>query len=389
MDGYDSYLPAPGDLIADTYRVEGVIGQGGMGVVLAATHTGSNERVAIKFLLPAASEYPDIVERFAREARAAMRIRGPHVARVSEVGTLDDGRAFMVMEHLQGCDLRAALQVHGALPLEEAALHVLEALEAIAEAHAKGVVHRDLKPANLFLADQPDGSTHVKVLDFGISKLKDDGNALTKTFDVVGTPYYMAPEQLTNAKNVDERADIWSVGIILYELLTAKRPFDGRSMAEIISRVLGNRPTPPSEVRPELPKAIDAIVARCLASDRDDRYEDVGELAEELAPFAGAAGAALAVRVVAARDRANTERRPKAIRAASAPAARSGAPSAAASPTVTTAAPAAPLAAPKPARSVAAAVSLLVLVLLVAAAAWFWNQKTHTLAAPLPSPETH
>lgn len=368
-------VPAAGELLTETYRVEKVIGQGGMGVVLAATHVDSGARVAIKFLLPEANEHPEIVERFAREARAAMRVQGPHVARVSEVGTLDDGRAFLVMEYLEGCDLGEALRLHGPLPPTEAAVHVLEALEALAEAHANEIVHRDLKPANLFLADQPDGSVLVKVLDFGISKLKDDRSALTKTFDVVGTPFYMAPEQLTNAKDVDERADIWSMGVILYELLVGARPFEGRSMAQIIERVFRNDPPAPSSRRADVPAAFDAVVRRCLQSDREERYDDVGELAEALAPLAGPAGGERAARVVAARNRSGTPRRPKLAAAV---------PSPRASLAVTRAAPS-PIEQLKPSTSVFTAVVVVVVLIAIASGAWLWKKRQNLAHPPAPS----
>jgi hypothetical protein len=298
-----------------------------------------------------------------------MRVQGRHVARVSEVGSLDDGRAFLVMEHLDGCDLREALRVHGALPPTEAVVHVLEALEALAEAHAKQIVHRDLKPANLFLADQPNGDVLVKVLDFGISKLKDDSNALTKTFDVVGTPFYMAPEQLTNAKDVDERADIWSMGVILYELLVGQRPFEGRTMAEIIARVLRNDPPAPSTRKPDVPVGLDAVIRHCLSGDRNDRYDDVGELAEDLAPFAGPSGAERAARVVAARDRANTPRRAKVIKAAPV------------EPAPKIAVIEADPVRAKPARSMLTSAVVLVLLIGLAMAGWFWKKRADGIAA--------
>ena len=278
--------PAEGEILADKFRVERVLGQGGMGVVVAAMHLQLDQRVAIKFLLPEATEHPEIVERFAREARAAARMQGKNVVRIIDVGSLPDGRTFMVMEYLEGSDLEHVLEKNGALPLPEALSYFGEALEALAEAHAKGIVHRDLKPGNLFLANQPDGGVVVKVLDFGISKLEDDRAQLTRTSTAMGTAFYMTPEQLTNAKDVDERADVWSMGIILYELLTNQKPFDGTSMPEIVAKILRNKRTPLTEFG--LPAELDEVLDKCLASDRVDRFSDVGELAAALAPFAAA-----------------------------------------------------------------------------------------------------
>lgn len=296
-------FPAEGEVLADKYRVDRVLGQGGMGLVVAATHVHLDQRVAIKFLLPEATAHPEIVERFAREARAAARMQGKNVVRVLDVGTLPDNRTFMVMEYLEGFDLEKILETHGALPVTEAVGYVLEALEALAEAHAKGIVHRDLKPGNLFLSNQPDGSVVVKVLDFGISKLKDDRVALTKTSAAMGTAFYMSPEQLTNAKDVDERADVWSMGIILYELVSNLRPFDGESMPEIIAKILRNKRAPLVELGRGIPAEFDEIISRCLASDREGRYADVAELAEALLPFAPTGGATHVERIVRVRGR--------------------------------------------------------------------------------------
>ncbi len=316
-------LPVEGEILADKYRVERVLGQGGMGLVVAATHVHLDQRVAIKFLLPEATEHPEIVERFAREARAAARMQGKNVVRVIDVGTLPDSRTFMVMEYLEGFDLEKVLETHGALPVGEATSYVMEALEALAEAHAKGIVHRDLKPGNLFLSNQPDGSTVLKVLDFGISKLKDDRVALTKTSTAMGTAFYMSPEQLTNAKDVDERADVWSMGIILYELVSNLRPFDGDSMPEIIAKILRNNRKPLAELGLGIPPEFDAVISRCLASDREGRFADVAELAEALLPFSTAHGATHVDRIARVRGRRSMPPHPSRLQAA-APASRPG-----------------------------------------------------------------
>ncbi|HQY63220.1 MAG: serine/threonine protein kinase [Myxococcales bacterium] len=278
--------PEAGTVLAGKYRVERVLGVGGMGVVVAATHVQLEQRVAIKYLLPVALANPEVVERFAREARIAAKLRGPHVARVIDVSQFDDGVPFMVLEYLQGHDLASELENKGPLEVEDAVRYVLEACEALAEAHAAHVVHRDLKPANLFLAVQPDKRAIVKILDFGISRsVEASAIALTGTGTVMGTVYYMSPEQLADPKGIDHRADIWSLGVILYELLTGTQPFTGDSAPAVIIAVLANRPRPILELR-ALPEGLEEVVARCLREDRGARFQNVAELAAALAPFA-------------------------------------------------------------------------------------------------------
>ena len=308
MDLEEPQLPEAGEIIGSGYRLERVIGRGGMGVVVLATHVEREQEYAIKLLIPEALDLPELVLRFEREARAAMRIESPHVPKVFEVGRIDDRRTFMVMELLEGEDLRALLKRDDTpMPVEEAVRYLLEAMHAIGEAHAKGIVHRDLKPSNLFVAERADGDKIIKVLDFGISKLQDERLALTKTLDVIGTPFYMAPEQVIAAKYVDERADVWSLGVILYELLTARKPFEAPTMAGMVSLVRRASPTPLREIVAEIPEELERAVLRCLRAERDDRFDDVGELATALAPFT-ADGARLAEGVVAARDKANHPR---------------------------------------------------------------------------------
>lgn len=277
-----------GEVIADKYRVERVLGVGGMGVVVAAMHLELEERVALKFLLPAAAQNPAIAARFAQEARAAAKIKSEHVARVIDVGKLAGGAPFMVLEYLDGEDLERVLLAHGPLPVAPAVGYVLQASEAIAEAHARGIVHRDLKPANLFLARRPNGPPIVKVLDFGISKAAASTSAaqLTKTSSVLGSPFYMSPEQMSAAKSVDPRADIWALGVVLYELLSGKRPFEGGSMPELVASILQSAPAPVRSLRPDLPPALAAAIMRCLEKDPSQRFGDVYQLALALAPFA-------------------------------------------------------------------------------------------------------
>jgi len=281
-----------GDVVAGKYRVDRVLGAGGMGVVVAATQLDLDRKVAIKFLLPSALQSADVVARFSREARAAAKIQSEHVARVIDVGTLDGARGgapYMVMEYLEGTDLAQRVAAGGGLPVAEAVRYVLEACEALAEAHAAGIVHRDLKPANLFLARRPDRTSSIKVLDFGISKApvgdaaRDGG--ITSTQAVMGSPLYMSPEQLVSAKKVDHRSDIWSLGVVLFEALTGATPFDAESMPEIVAQILTVPAPSVRSVRPELPAEIDAVVARCLAKDPGARFRDVAELARALAPL--------------------------------------------------------------------------------------------------------
>ncbi len=275
-----------GDQLLGKYTVDRVLGQGGMGVVVLASHMVLRNQVAIKFLLPEACDHPGAVERFLREARAAVQIQSEHVARVSDVGTLDTGLPYMVMEYLEGVDLADELEARHSLPIEQAAEILLQSLEAIGEAHSLGIVHRDLKPANLFLATRKDGTRIAKVLDFGISKAVQPGEAnLTQTSSMMGSPLYMAPEQIRNAKTVDARADIWSLGVILHECLAGSQPFGGTTLSGVLAAIVADPPEPLAQLRPELPVELTNIVARCLEKNVNERVQNVVELAELLAPF--------------------------------------------------------------------------------------------------------
>jgi eukaryotic-like serine/threonine-protein kinase len=284
-----------GDVLAGKYRVERVLGVGGMGVVVAALHMDLDQRVALKFLLPAAAEKPDVVARFDREARAAAKIKSEHVARVSDVGKLENGTPYIVMEYLEGGDLEGRVEKGGALPIPLAVDYVLQACEAIAEAHAAGIVHRDLKPANLFLARQGDGSEIVKVLDFGISKAlapsadtEAMGGGLTKTSDVFGSPLYMSPEQLKSSRSVDTRADIWALGVILFELVFGRAPFERGTVAEIFGAILHEKAPVLRALMPTAPEALSQVLERCLEKDPAARYPNIAVLAQALAPFGSA-----------------------------------------------------------------------------------------------------
>jgi eukaryotic-like serine/threonine-protein kinase len=282
---------AIGELVANKYRVERVLGRGGMGVVVAAMHEQLAQRVAIKMLLPEAKASPQALARFAREARTAATIRGEHVARVLDVGELEGGAPYIVMEYLDGRDLAQTLAERGTLPADEAVAFVLQACEAIAEAHAAGIIHRDLKPSNLFVTRGADGSPLVKVLDFGISKrllCSDAEGQLTTTSSFIGSPLYSPPEQLVRSHDVDARSDIWSLGTILFEVLAGRPPFLGDSVMHVASKIFNEDPAPLTELRSDLPADLCAVVMRCLRRRPEERYPDVRALARALAPFAPA-----------------------------------------------------------------------------------------------------
>jgi hypothetical protein len=282
-------IPREGDIIAGKYRVERVLGAGGMGVVVAAQHVRLDEKVALKFLLPNALMSAEVVARFEREARAASKIKSEHVARVSDVGTLDNGSPYMVMEYLEGRDLGEWLAAEGRLPVELATDFVIQACEAIGEAHSIGIVHRDLKPANLFCTHRTDGQPLIKVLDFGISKLTQPGVAdsnMTRTSAFMGSPLYMSPEQMKTSKAVDARTDIWSLGVVLFELLTGRAPFDAEAVTELAIKIAMEPAFLVRAFRPDAPPGLEQVITRCLEKDRGQRYQTVGELAVALGPFA-------------------------------------------------------------------------------------------------------
>ncbi|HEY4158027.1 MAG TPA: serine/threonine-protein kinase [Polyangiaceae bacterium] len=280
-----------GDVLAGKYRVERVLGVGGMGVVVAAEDLLLERRVAIKFLLDDGLQNPEVLARFGREARSAVRIESEHVARVIDVGSLPNGSPYIVMEYLEGKDLAQHVAAQGALPVEESVDYLLQACEAIAEAHALGIVHRDLKPANLFLTRRTDGTVFVKVLDFGISKAVSGARgsqpdvSLTKTSAVMGSPLYMAPEQMRSTRTVDARADIWALGVILYELVSGKVPFEATAMPELCALVLTEAPMPLDKRCPSVPTALAGVVARCLEKEPAQRFANISELANALAGF--------------------------------------------------------------------------------------------------------
>ncbi len=290
VDETHEWAPVAGALIAGKYRVEKVLGEGGMGLVLVASHEELGHRVAVKILKPEVLGNDEARQRFLREARAMVSLRSTNIARVYDVGKLDNGIPFMVMEFLEGTDLANLVEQQGVLNADEAASYVLQACDAISEAHDKGIVHRDLKPANLFLTRRTGGAPLVKVLDFGISKATQGEGAalnLTATATMIGSPHYMSPEQIRSSRSVDTRADIWSLGVILFELVTGKHPFSGDTLASLCAAIVIDAPKPLLGLRPDLDHEFVRVVLRCLEKDSARRYQTVGALMEALAAFAG------------------------------------------------------------------------------------------------------
>lgn len=281
-----------GDVIAGKYRIEREIGRGGMGVVFAALHIDLDQPVAVKILHEYAAYDQAAISRLLREARAAAKISSTHVVRVMDVGAFPDGGAYIAMELLEGRDLADILRQQGPISVPEAIDYLIEACDAVAAAHASGIVHRDLKPANLFLAEGADGISTIKVLDFGVSKIVPksgqpvNAGELTQTGQIFGSPNYMSPEQLRSATDVDGRTDIWALGVLFYEIVSGKLPFAGASMADVLAAVVRDTPAPLSTVCPSVSPELAAIIARCLEKEPQDRFADVVELAQALAPFA-------------------------------------------------------------------------------------------------------
>jgi eukaryotic-like serine/threonine-protein kinase len=283
------------------YELERELGIGGAGVVVCARHRELDERVAIKFLL-SGYDNPEIVARFRREARAAHRVRNEHVVGIVDVSTTDTGVPYVVMEYLEGTDLERMLleSPDNQLPVRDAIEFVLQACEALAECHAIGIVHRDLKPSNLFCTQGADGLPIIKVLDFGISKLGTVtvDAVMTGSNAIMGSPRYMSPEQFATPANVDRRADIWALGVMLYELVTGKAPFVGTTLIGIWERVKKDTPKPIEELRRDAPRSLGPIVLHCLEKDREQRYQTVADLAKALLPLASERMRATVARIV-------------------------------------------------------------------------------------------
>jgi serine/threonine-protein kinase len=282
-------LPGPGDIVDGKYQLDRLLGQGGMGAVYAARHVKLGHAVAIKLMLEATGN-AEATRRFLNEGRAAVNIQHDNVVRGSDLGE-ENGYAFMVLELLDGEDLDQLLEREIRLEPHVAVNYVIQALRGVGQAHALGIVHRDLKPANLFLARRPDGSRIIKVLDFGISKASQGAldlapGQLTSTAAMIGSPLYMSPEQLRSSKTVDSRADIWAMGVILFELMSGERPFNGETLGELFSAILETDAPRLSARFPSIPEGLDAIIARCLRRKPAERYASAAELERDLAPFA-------------------------------------------------------------------------------------------------------
>ncbi len=272
----------------DKYRIVRLLGKGGMGAVYEARHARLSRRVAVKFLLPHFAAHPEVLKRFENEAQAAGGLEHPNVAAVTDLGRAHDGSPYLVMEYLQGQDCASLLAQQGPLPAARAANIVMQACRGLQAAHRAGIVHRDLKPENLFVTQAGDGSDWVKVLDFGIAKLRPtDASVLTGTGVTMGTAFYMSPEQARGAAQVDERTDVWSLGVVLYELLTTHKPFSGEQFLHIIHQILSVDPPPLSELAPQLDPGLVLVVERAMHKELERRWASVEHLADALAPYTG------------------------------------------------------------------------------------------------------
>lgn len=278
-----------GATLAGKYRIEREIGRGGMGVVFSARHLKLEQPVAIKVLSKDMIGHPIHVERFMREARAASQVRSEHVVRVMDVDVTSEGTPYIVMERLEGSDLASVLSKRGALGVEESVDYLLQTCEALAAAHALGIVHRDLKTANLFLTRGVDGSDCIKVLDFGICKLTESQSPVDRDVtepELLGSPSYMSPEQLRDAPNIDPRTDVWAIGMVAFRLLTRQQPFVGNTIFALYEQILHEPPRTLRQFKPELPAGLEAVVLRCLQKQPEARFADVADLAVGLHPFA-------------------------------------------------------------------------------------------------------
>src|ERR1019366_394325 len=294
-----------GDVVAGKYRIGSVVGAGAMGTVVAARHVLLEEAVAIKFLRPEVLGHDEAVPRFLREARASARIKSEHVVRVFDVDVFGEPKApYIVMEYLDGCDLAERLEQQGPLPMRQAVDFVLQACEAIAEAHRLGIIHRDIKPANLFQVRRADRDDFIKVVDFGISKLSeltatvagvgegDEARLITADRVMMGSPVYMSPEQMESARDVDERTDVWALGVTLCELITGTLPFSGQSLVHVYFSIASDKPLRLLEWSPGLPRGLESAILKSLERDREKRFRSVNELARAIAAFGAHASSA-------------------------------------------------------------------------------------------------
>lgn len=279
-----------GRVIGGNYRVERLLGKGGMGTVFQARQLSLDRDVAIKVLLSPMAMEGQMLERFQREARASSNIGHPGIVQVIDLGYLEEGLPFIAMEMLSGEDLRAKLSREGALGPDQAVPLMLQTCDALQAAHDKGIVHRDLKPDNLFLVYRQGRVPMLKILDFGLSKIKGTDQKLTDTGALLGTPNYMSPEQVKGDLAVDHRTDIYACGAILYEMLTGKPAYDGPTVQSILVSIMTEDPASPRSLRPEMAPELEAIVLRAMARNPDDRYQTIGEMGYELARAGSAIG---------------------------------------------------------------------------------------------------
>jgi len=279
-----------GQVIAGRYAIQGVIGAGGMATIVEATHVELGSRVAIK-VLSTLHMTDEAIERFLREARAIFPLRSENVCRVLDLGRLPEhGAPFIVMEFLEGSDFAHAFKTAQVPPARAVAL-VIQACRGLGEAHALGIVHRDIKPANLFLTKRSDGTELVKVLDFGISKLRIEGiENLTADGQILGTPRYMAPEQFGGTKETDARADVWAIGLVLYKLIVGRLPYSATSIADIYAELATRQPEDIRRAVPDIDPALAAVVMRCLERDSIKRFANARELGAALEACAKTAG---------------------------------------------------------------------------------------------------
>jgi len=292
MNDLSESLPVePGTMIGSKYRVERLLAIGGMGAVVVAQHEVLAQRVAIKFMLPELAENREAAQRFLQEARASARLQSDYVARVTDVDLLDDGTPYMVMEYLEGKPLDEVIESGPQHTLTGAVDVALEALAGLTAAHLAGIVHRDLKPSNLFMTKVGGDRMRVKILDFGISKVLEEDSGIragvvTTAHSVLGSPRYMSPEQIADTKSVDERTDIWSLGVILYELLTHQPVFDGENVNAILAKILTEEIPPVTKARPDTPKGLAFVIWKCMAKERSERFRSTKEVMRALAPYA-------------------------------------------------------------------------------------------------------
>jgi tRNA A-37 threonylcarbamoyl transferase component Bud32 len=275
-----------GATVGGRWHITRELGRGGTGAVFEA-HDPGGLRVAIKVLLPEWRAHDEVLERFAREARVLMRLTTPHVGKLLDVGNLDATHGdlpFLVLEYLEGVDLERLLQDQGPVSCQQAFAWGADACDGIAEAHALGVIHRDLKPSNVFLARAPNGNSVVKVLDFGVAAGEPSGSSpkVTAVDALVGSPAYMSPEQMLASSDVDPRSDVWSIGVTLYEIITGHLPFSGESNLQIFASAMSRPPLPLRAYTKGVPPAVEAVLLKCLAKARENRYPSVTALSEAL-----------------------------------------------------------------------------------------------------------